>query len=158
MPPLLQISYSKKALFIGTAPTCVSMVNGKQHEQVLSTLYVIEKDILCEPPSSEVSPDRSTPSVYAAAYFAHRAWYRSVADAELAMVDDEYEPFNSYINPVRPQGLEDLQSQPYFVMKVRVILFAGPWCWQRGCSGGFFRDLLRAVDNKMAEVRDCKEL
>jgi hypothetical protein len=87
-------------------------------EQELAALYVIGKGALCEPPSADDSPDRN-PNIYAAVYFAARAWYRSVADSELTMVEDRYEPFNSYINPVRPQGLSDLDHQPFFVMKVR---------------------------------------
>jgi hypothetical protein len=86
---------------------------------------VIDKSVLCEPPAvDDATPDR-TPNIYAAVYFASRAWYRSVADAELTMVEDTYEPFNSYINPVRPQSLADLDYQPIFVMKVRTVRSAG---------------------------------
>lgn len=117
---LLQISYSKEAIFIGAAPKCVSDIAGRRVEQELAALYVIGKGALCEPPTSNDSPDRS-PNIYAAVYFASRAWYRSVADTELTMVEDKYEPFNSYINPVRPQGLADLDHQPFFVMKVCLV-------------------------------------
>lgn len=111
-----QVSYSKDGLFIAGAPTCVGET--PEAHQSLAALFVFSKEILCEPPSS-ADPDRSTAEVYAAVYFAHRAWYRSVAEAELTMVEDKYEPFNSYISPARPQHHEDLQAQPLFAMKVR---------------------------------------
>lgn len=51
-------------------------------------------------------------------YFAHRAWYRSVAEGELTMIETVYKPFNSYITPARPQSVKDVRKQPLFAMKV----------------------------------------
>ena len=44
--------------------------------------------------------------------------YRSVTEQELSMVEDKFEPFNSYISPARPQNKGDLDEQPLFAMKV----------------------------------------
>lgn len=110
------MSYSKDGLFIAGAPTCVG--ESSESRQMLAALFVFSKEVLCEPPNP-TDPDRSMVQVHAAVYFAHRSWYRSVAEAELTMVEDRFEPFNSYISPARPQGKEDLHSQPLFAMKVR---------------------------------------
>jgi hypothetical protein len=117
----VQASYSKDGIFIGAAATCTRQdASGNPLRQELSALYVLPKHSVCESPSSKADedPDRSTPTVFAAVYFAHRAWYRSVAEGELVMVDDKFEPFNSYVAPARPQDEEDLHEQPLFAMKV----------------------------------------
>lgn len=113
-----QASYSKHGLYISAAATCTFPdKNGTQVEQVMSTLYVFSKDILCRPPEV-ISPERDAPRIYAAMYHASRSWYRSVTEEELELVDDMYEPFNSYITPARPQGEEDMEGRPLFAMKV----------------------------------------
>jgi hypothetical protein len=73
-------------------------------------------EVLCDPPRQD--PDRHVPEVFAAMYFAHRAWYRSVAEGELTMIETVYKPFNSYITPARPQSVKDVRKQPLFAMKV----------------------------------------
>lgn len=133
--PCVQASYSKDGIFIGAAATCTRQdAAGSPLRQELSALYVLPKHSICEPPSrADEDPDRSTPQVFAAVYFAHRAWYRSVAEGELVMVEDKFEPFNSNVAPARPQNEEDLHEQPLFAMKVRVLacLLARILCMHR---------------------------
>lgn len=96
-------------------------MNGGNSTQHLAALYAMSKDALCDPTHGS-DPDRVDSinyKLYAAVYMASRAWYRSVAEAELAMVPDVYEPFNSHIVPARPQHVSDLEDDPLFVMKVR---------------------------------------
>lgn len=119
-PPPLQASYSKDGIFIGAAATCTRTdANGEPVQSELSALYVLSKSVICEPPYAPDPSHAPIPEVPAAVYFAHRAWYRSVAETELAMIEDEYEPFNSYIAPARAQNADDLDNKPLFAMKVR---------------------------------------
>lgn len=115
-----QMSYSNNAILIGASPSCSS---GDATSQHLATLYVLPKDAVLKP--AQTHPTNSTattiPRVQAAIYFAHRSWYRSVVEEELALVPNQYEPFNSHIAPARPQSKADLDDPPLLVMKVRRV-------------------------------------
>ena len=120
----LQASYSKDGIFIGGTPTCKVTKgppgNTTITSQRLSSLYVMSKDALCDPIqiTDPDRPDQVEFRLHAAIYFASVSWYRSVSESERGMVPDAYKPFNSHINPARPQHVSDLDDAPLFVMKV----------------------------------------
>lgn len=44
--------------------------------------------------------------------------YRSVPPSGQALVENSFKPFNSFIQPARPQEIEDVAKPPVLVMKV----------------------------------------
>lgn len=78
----------------------------------LSVVYAYSKRALYTKPS--VGRCR----IYAATYLAPTSWYWSVPPSGQALVENSFKPFNSYIQPARPQDIEDMSKPPMLVMKV----------------------------------------
>jgi hypothetical protein len=78
----------------------------------MSVVYAYSKRVLYTTPSSKQL------RVYAATYLAPTSWYRSVPPSGQALVENSFKPFNSYIQPARPQDIDDVSQPPMLVMKV----------------------------------------
>lgn len=111
-------AYSKQALY--ATPAARSAAGGptnphenNQHQQQQQPASGKQSSTLKASPASTPPPQ-----IYAATYLSSGSWYRSVPLAGQAAVDDAYKPFNSFIQPARPQAVEDMARAPLLVMKV----------------------------------------
>lgn len=108
----LQGTFSDDAIMVAMGVYCGSFASDESHS-FLSVLYAYSKKALYAKP-----PAYGDVEIYAATYLSSGAWYRSVPPGGQALVEDNFKPFNNYIQPARPQAAEDVSKSPLFVMKV----------------------------------------
>lgn len=118
-PPLVcsraaQGTFTDDAIIVSMGVYCGNFESDEQRT-FLSVMYAYSKRALYKKPPPEGC------DIYAATYLAPTSWYRSVPPSGQALVEDSFKPFNSYIQPARPQSIEDISRPPMLVMKVR--------CW-----------------------------
>lgn len=108
----LQGTFSDDAIIVAMGVYCGTFASDETHS-FLSVMYAFSKKALYTKP-----PAHGNTEIYAATYLSPGAWYRSVPPGGQALVEDNFKPFNNYIQPARPQTAEDVSKPPLFVMKV----------------------------------------
>jgi hypothetical protein len=112
----LQGTFTDDAVIVSMGLYCGNF-DSDDTRAFLSVVYAYSKRALYTKPSS------SHCRIYAATYLAPISWYRSVPPSGQALIEPSFKPFNSYIQPARPQDIEDMSKPPMLVMKVRNSLF-----------------------------------
>jgi hypothetical protein len=82
-----------------------------------SAIYAYSKAALYASASAESGSGFR--SVFAALWISEKAWYRSVPAASAGLLSAGM--LNNFVQPVRPQSLEDVFNGPFFVQKVRSL-------------------------------------
>lgn len=116
LPPLLllllQGTFTDDAVIITMGVYCGDFEGGDHRRSFLSVVYAFSKTALYTRPPEDGC------NIYAATYFPATSWYRSVPPSGQALVESKYKPFNNYVQPARPQDVEDVDKPPMLVMKV----------------------------------------
>jgi hypothetical protein len=119
----LQGTFSDDAIVVAMGVYCGSFASDESHS-FLSVMYAYSKKALYSKP-----PKNGGCEIYAATYLSSGAWYRSVPPSGQALVEDNFKPFNNYIQPARPQCAEDVPKPPLFVMKVSRLCEGRCFVW-----------------------------
>ena len=109
---LLQGTFTDDAVIITMGVYCGDFEGGDHRRSFLSVVYAFSKTALYTRPPEDGC------NIYAATYFPATSWYRSVPPSGQALVESKYKPFNNYVQPARPQDVEDVDKPPMLVMKV----------------------------------------